>query len=482
MKRNIIFIFGLLLLFAACQSNHDEEINIEDFSNPIEELTGMERDIAIDILASRYGGYKYGETPTRAAQDFSLSPYVVNGDTVFYVAQYADGWDIYSANHATSKVLFSSDEGVFDINDSSMPSQLKFIIEQNAKDISELSKEDISYVDHSWGGIAVTDEILNNAQTMVLVIGGGYEPLSNTSTYPSGTWILLGVEDLGNAIDTSLKLTKTKWGQGFPWNSYAKWVMVDTTNNLVQAPAGCSPIAISQYMYFTHFKDGIPANSVTTATKTSNGLDYTFSGNSQEIWNQMAISGTFLSESTSNAALLIGNTGRQLKTIFSYNGSLTYYHDEINFLKSIYGKSYTIIDFNIDKVKEIIKGGYPIIASARTNIDTDGTPCEEAGHLFLIDKYQEILKTQKYKYGLVRDKSEEDNPNWIKDLVDANGNIIKYAYTKETTETNVYSRGISMNWGYSGSYDNILYSPFSNWNAGGHNFNLQHKIYVTENN
>ncbi|GEM_PF-2452863 len=39
----------------------------------------------------------------------------------------------------------------------------------------------------------------------------------------------------------------------------------------VQTPAGCVAVALSQYMYFTHFKDGVPVSSVTTATPTSDG-------------------------------------------------------------------------------------------------------------------------------------------------------------------------------------------------------------------
>lgn len=481
MKKNILFICGFLLLFTACQSNHDEEIKFEDFSNPIEELTGMERDVAIDIIASRYGGYKYGEIPTRTVQDFSLSPYVVDGDTVFYVAQYANGWDLYSANHATSKVLFSSDEGVFDINDPSMPSQLRFLIEQNANEIANLSKEDISYVDPSWGGIAVTDEIINNAQTMVLGIGGGYVPLPNTGTYPPGHWILLEADEIGTDTYTSPKLTKTEWGQQSPWNSYAKWVFNDK-NNLVQAVNGCSSVAISQYMYFTHFKDGTPANSVTSASLSSDGKDYNFYGSSSDVWNRMAINERGISEYKNNTALLIGKTGRLLKTDYGYNGSSTYSSNELKLLKDTYGGSFSIIDLSSTKIKGIINNGYPVIASARTNKTSSGKPYKPADHLFLIDQYQETTKTYKYTYALVRDKSQVTYPNpWIDDLKDANGNIIKYAYTKETSETSVYSSKISMNWGENGSSNSTFYSPTENWDAIGYIFNLHHVIYVKDN-
>ncbi|MCM1142066.1 MAG: C10 family peptidase [Muribaculum sp.] len=433
MKRNIFFICGLLILFAACQSNHDEEIKFEDFSNSVKELTGMERDIAIDILSSRYGGYKYGETPTRAAQDFSLSPYVVDGDTVFYIAQYANGWDIYSANHATSKVLFSSDEGVFDINDPSMPSQLRFLIDQNANEIVEISKDDISYVDPSWGGIAITDEIIGNAQTMVISIGGGYAPLPNTGTYPPGHWIIIETEELDSKTYSSPKLTKTEWGQEYPWNSYSKWVMQN--NKLVQGPAGCFAVALAQYMYFTHYKDNVPSATVTSAIKTSDGKDYTFSGNSTSIWDSMSIREKDNLD-TNVTALLIGYVGRQIKTDYHFDYASAKYSNAKTFLKDTYGVSFNESDFSITSVKESIDNGYPVIASARTNKATDGTNLKESGHFFLIDKYKTTSKTYKYTYALVRDDSQIVYPNpWMEDLKDSNGNIIKYAYTKEVVET-----------------------------------------------
>ncbi len=53
-----------------------------------------------------------------------------------------------------------------------------------------------------------------------------------------------------------------------------------------------------------------------------------------------------------------------------------------------------------------------------------------------------------------------------------------YPWTNEIIKTETTS-SISMNWGYSGSYDNIFYSPYdTDWNAGGHNFNLDHSILI----
>ncbi len=57
---------------------------------------------------------------------FSLTPYIINGDTLLYIAQYENGWEIYSASKATNMVLFSSEEGNFDMNSPSFPDNLRF--------------------------------------------------------------------------------------------------------------------------------------------------------------------------------------------------------------------------------------------------------------------------------------------------------------------------------------------------------------------
>ena len=485
MKKFALLLVGIPLVLGGCQNQDSENALLERQRAEEAELTGVEHDIAVNILASRFGGYRAGQEQTRAMGEFTLTPYVVDGDTLLYIAQYDKGWEIYSASHAANMVLFSSDEGRFDMEDPSLPEQLRFLITENAAAIGEIP-EDTDYIDPSWGGIALTDEELSQGNITVLEDGGTRRKIKE-GDLPPGHWILIEVEETGSETHTTPKLIKTKWGQSAPWNAYAKWVPTYTLDGTVwkQCLAGCSPVAISQYMYFTHFKDGVPEKSVTSAIQTiesttGNRSDYVFRGEDSKVWDKMA---KYSSETgTTESALLIGMTGRKLKSDYGLEGTATLMVDNgLPFLKDTYGFQFTrkLITYGLIK-ESLCEKGYPLLASVFSNKKSDGTNLDAiTGHTMIIDQYREITKTFRYVYAWERDPLPPGTVDrWVSDLKDANGNIIKYAYTNEITESTVYSSRISMNWGAYGLYDQTFYSLSGDWNAGEYNYNLEHYVYT----
>ncbi len=106
MKKLIIPFVSLFLTFVACQDEIPLPSQTETENFNIDQLKGVEHDIMINILSSRFGGYKKGQPATRATSSFTLTPYVENDDTLLYIAQYADGWEIYSARQNINMVLF----------------------------------------------------------------------------------------------------------------------------------------------------------------------------------------------------------------------------------------------------------------------------------------------------------------------------------------------------------------------------------------
>ncbi len=466
----------------SCQSNYPDLQDIQDVRNSnfnIEELKGIQHDIAVNIMTSHFGGYNKGESSTRSNNQFSISPYILNGDTALYIAQYEDGWEIYSSNYASNMILFSSEEGIFNIDDPNMPDQLRFLINESASDVSEISKQDLNYIDPSWGGIALSEEDILQGNITVLNDDYSRTPVSSSSV-PPGHWILIKSEEIDRYTYTSPKLTSTSWGQNQPWNSYAKWVLNPTTKTLEQTPAGCATVAISQYLYFTHFKNGVPANSVCGATLKSDKTDYAFFGNDSFIWNRMAKSRSV--PGTNETALLIGQTGRRLCSEYNLNGTSTTDKNCLNVLNSIYGNIFHIESFYSHYVENAIDNGYPIIAGANTNKTSMGNTIEKTGHLFLIDRYRKTKVKYKYTYALVRDPLPPGTVDkWISDITDINGNIIEYAYTNEVISESTATLDISMNWGWDGNYDNIFYKPTKDWSAGGYDFNLNHRLFVRDN-
>lgn len=474
--KKLILTFGMmLLLIASCQNESLDSVLVDDQSLNVEELTGVQRDIMVNILSSKFGGYRMGQPKTRALNSISMTPYVSDGDTLLYIVQYADGWEIYSASHATNMMLFSSDRGHFDLNDPNMPPALKEIIIDNAEGIKTIIENDDIAVDPSWGAVAINENDFANGK--ITINNKGQSRVIKYPEIPSGTWVLIETETLSTKQQGSPKLTVTNWHQRDPWNRYSK--LVESEQGLVRAPAGCVPIAISQYLYYTHNLNGIPATTVSTAVDSNNGTDFLFSGNSSMLWDKMATDDGYFTSGVDESALFIGYIGRELRA--QYSPSSTSVQDDLitSFLNKTYGTTFTSNDLSYSDIKVSLDRKYPVLALAATNKSSNGDIQDKERHAFIIDSYRETVTTQKYVYGLIRDPWPEgvEDPYASND-VDENGNVIGWAYTNEIIKDNISNTQISMNWGFSYYYNYTYYSPYSDeWSAGGHIFNLNHIIF-----
>lgn len=231
---------------------------------------------------------------------------------------------------------------------------------------------------------------------------------------------------------------------------------------------GCTPIAVSQYLYYTHYKDGVPSSTVTTATLTADGKDYVFSGNSSSIWDSMEKTWTYLPPK--QTAIFIGYIGICLDADYGSDATEVYETKSPVYLQQVYGVQFPRVSFDYQYVKKSIDKGYPVVAGARTNKKEDGTSILNSGHAFLVDQYKQTTEIVKYVYGLIRDpwNPKDGEDPWDDNDYDDEGNIIGWAYTNEIEQTQSYS-SISMNWGYLEHENNVFYYPYSQeWNAGGY--------------
>ncbi|MCM1254674.1 MAG: C10 family peptidase [Duncaniella sp.] len=442
-KIAIAALFALSI--SACSNDEDFICEIEH--NPeIENLQGIQRDIMMNIALSKATNVNQKGPMSRAINDVRLTPYIQDGDTILYVAQYSDGWEIYSGSRLTNMILFSSEHGVLDLNEDGFPESLKFLIDANANDIKSLPRETSPEQVHpTWGASSVTDEDLRNGHITVKVKSRATQRRTiSYSDLPPGHWEWYSTEKLDETNDISQKLTNTEWTQDAPWNEYSKKLLFN--NVLTSAKAGCVPVALGQYFYYTHFKDNCPLNTVTTATSLPDNKDFVFSGEDSTIWNVMPLKSGYFGNYGA-AAMLIGNIGRKLDANYGLASTSVETYKIAPFLQSIYDISFPLNDFDYYYVKQSINAGYPVIAHAWSNIKNGATINGIIGHTFLVDRYKTTTRTMKYTYVYKRDPlppGTEDR--WESDDVDENGNVINWAYTNEFTNE-VHEESISMNWG-----------------------------------
>lgn len=97
MYKRCFILTGLALLLGACQS---------DFSDVGDNVDRPENSnvCSRNLVAIKNYLNHVRPTATRAGA-VSIMPYVVNGDTVMYVANYEEGWEVFSNDNRLPMVL-----------------------------------------------------------------------------------------------------------------------------------------------------------------------------------------------------------------------------------------------------------------------------------------------------------------------------------------------------------------------------------------
>ena len=232
-------------------------------------------------------------------------------------------------------------------------------------------------------------------------------------------------------------------------------------NSYVLGPAGCTPVATAQYLYFLHGKYNKPVTTVSTATLVNATTNkYSFSNKTSGVWSQMALD---LNESGSRidkSAMLIAYVGQKINTQYSFNEASASMATACSFISSESGISHSYTNYSYTYViDQLLNKQAAVLMSAFDA--TDNT----VGHCFIADQIITREVTYKYQYGWVGTTSTGESANYI----DENGHIVGYKIHKEELVTkNDYS--YRMNWGWGGSYDNVECGPYSidDWIAGGY--------------
>lgn len=453
--RNLLFkSLGILSFIGVSCSSELEQLPISQQDNKKKVETGIVRNIRDYVHYSKLGGLS-----GRSADEYTLSPYVYKGDTIMYIVNYrSGGWELLSTDYRSPLVLVSSDTGSFDpkngLCEAAAVNAYMSLIEEDLTDLSA-TPFDSSMIDNSWRTVTLFENEIETANIQVSPKATGVQPGTN------GSWVL--IESTTPQVTTvcPARLTTTNWQQGSPWNEYVPYL----ADMSAHAPAGCSPVAVAQYLYYLHYKNGNPISTVTEATYHSSTNTYSYSGSSSTVWDLMAK--TSYNSGTEYAAMLIGYVGQSCGTNYAQSGgegSSTSVAAALSFINS-FGYEYYNTAIDYDYIYRRLQAGHAILASASCT-DTD---C--GSHRFIIDGYEKTTATYTNIYGWVG----EDNYGNDSNDYDDDGNVIGYFFTYEDEVENVTWK-LMMNWGYS-SYTNSLKFTTSNWNAGGHYFNSNRNMF-----
>lgn len=416
-----------LAIIASCSTltpSSDNETLIKKFNSYDVTLPEVEK----------YAYAKYGNTK---GDLIDIEALVRDSDTLGYVLNYGEGWEVLSGDKRCTPILAKGD-GHY-LFDSLIPPQ-KIWFESELEKIGAIkdgygvqTKSGPSEGELFWQRI--------NAPTSLTKAEG--DPIEDNQY-----WELVEIIDWDYDVYTTGHLIQTKWGQEYPWNMYCPGPALSMPSSNAY-PAGCAPVAGAQLLYFLHYRMNKP-QSFYQAIQGSPESPI-FSGLSMYTWDDMAIDRSEVDIKDHHlSARLIRWVGKKIDVDYNEVGTDGKISKFESFLEEMHtdlgGSQLTFKRDDYDDMERDISyylrtRNQPCVVFARKN-QTMGVP-SGPGHAWLIDGYRTATTTQKYVY---RWTSRTDN------------HLYDYGEIREEYIETEYEY-ILMNWGWEDANDNYLYSP-----------------------
>ncbi len=437
-KSSLIFLAILSLFVSSCSQNELPDFTETECSNESLNVKSIKK-----YIEKRH--------PVKSRSNTQLIPIIQSGDTVAFLANYSEGWELFSNNTSLPMILMKSGKGHFYPN------------------VGVLSDEsDSSFLNFYNGlidGLASYSEVEDTNPTWTL-----YSEDGDRDPDQIPQWVGYAATVERESYTPKGGRLKTQWNQRGNYNLYTPFYL-DITN--MHSALGCNAVAAGQMIYHSNKYFGVPTTAVSKAFYDKHYNEYYFYEPSSTVWDYMD-SGedeSFCEDSVKmqTTAAFLGNIAVKIYTTFGtkYNnetlrGSGADPDNVISYLNQILKIKLAKVTINWYDIIQTLKTGYPVFAASYNTILS---PKEQYGHSYLIDK-AEYIKTILYD---VYDIRTSDNNPYIEDMEDhgefeespefvahsldyyreAYGDI-RYNYNSMLTE-----RWLMMNWGGTKSLNSV---------------------------
>ena len=405
--------------------------------------------------------------PVKSRSNTRLTPIIQHGDTVAFLANYDEGWELFSNNTSLPMVLMKSEKGSFYPNTSMMLSPFESFYNKLIANLTSAS--DSENLDQTW--------TLYNEGRPQPGDGDG-DGDGNPSNWG---WV-------GDALERTTEIyvpdggrLKTKWGQYGFYNQYIPYY-----ENLNEHSAvGCVAVALGQLLYHSHKYSGIPKYTVTSAIYDPNSNTYSFSGSDSNVWNLMdsGEDSKFCNdkERMKPTAVFLSYIAHSVRANFAKKpeeGTGAFAQDALDFLRNQTNGKFIEALFTWDGILSMLKNGAPLYGYS---IDYTGFPDPEKIYLhsYVIDYAEEDNEVwyEIYAYRKNNNGDIDDSDN------DFNGEMappIEY-YRNKCGEISVEymstmtDRWVKFNWGFNGYCDDIYFNASEKiWSNGPYKFGEHH--------
>lgn len=369
-------------------------------------------------------------------------PYEEEGELLFYVVTFSDGWRIISPDKRGPVVLCENEVGSFNLQAEENPAMLVWIEgllndidvrrkldEYGKRQISEQTKKEEENSIHFW-------RMLRPGEDDIVF------PDTKSPRYPPlGHWELVSATyqmELYSQVD---HYTNTQWGQGSPYNSFCP---PKTNGQGGNKPAGCVAIAGAQLLYYLHGLWGVPLTAPTSLNANNYGQDYTTGA-----WS--LINNNYY---TDYLGYFIRDIGTRVGTTYGNDASGAYTANLIPDVFNFYGIDADYDDYDYSgpsSVKASLDQSLPVIMRANgTQHHFLWFTWEDDGHTFLIDGYKVYRREVTGYYEWVWDEPYSSPVPFIENTIIVTYDDPQMLYVK-------------MNWGWNGAFNDVWFTPAGTW-------------------
>ncbi|MDE5674060.1 MAG: C10 family peptidase [Muribaculaceae bacterium] len=430
-----------LLLLCSCSDETPSEATSTSFENVSTNLSVQRK--AIDKYISKK------QMPTRS-DSYTVTPYIDGTDTLMYIVEYRNGWEIFSNSLSMPMSLIKSDTGDFYETISSPNPALKLFFDQlvaTLRDDKQSSMPIAVSGSEEWvqyGAIQNLSDI--NAS------------VSNPNNPPGGnlTYTLVGQKEISYETNNIPHLIKTHWHQDDPFNRFMPFLSNQNSEHIL---TGCTSVAIAQFLYYAHKKWGLTSYLPSSATYNSTNNKYIFSNYSYDNYSKM-IPYYFFEWDGDEGPVFICWIANEINASPAYKngnyiGTRADFYTGSSFINNLTGYDTQCTDFNDYSAARMIIEGKPVPLWLYN---------DDGGHVVIIDAVNYSETNIDYYYAYV--DSENGNGNTGGDPTmppgpitspgsDYESLVAKYGqvYTENRT---TFSTSFKFNWGWcSHKHDDI---------------------------
>lgn len=454
-----------MALFVGCSYNEfPSDIDIPTISDSsiclnietrAEIYNGKELDRNYFVSASDLENFVKFRQNTSKRSTFSVKEVKSYGfdssQTLFYILNYDEGWEVVAADKRLQPTLAYGDSGEFTMDCDNEP--MKFWMNMLADGVLQTRLRTADATSATTSTTASTNSdtpTISSSEEQYIdfweVVGlSSKKSMEEQYTRAKYTYLIYSYDTVGELM-RGVHLD-TAWSQKPPWNTYCPF-KTDGSNE--RAPAGCTAVAGAQLLYYFAQNLGWEISAPTTATCSGyiNSYSRQFDGLSYNVWGNMAKNISDQTGNTYTTAALIAYVGSISEMDYGNDGSSASVSDFTDAIEELYGITSTtgsLWDYDTDVIISNLQNNIPVIIWGAENIFG-------GGHSWIIDGYH------KTTYSTVNFYVESDTP--IDEQTLNSMNLLDADYT--TTTNTLIVETFHMNFGW-GSYYNDFYSMIPEW-------------------